>query len=330
MENTTLREATGDYLIAGLQAGWSNSTHRQYAWHLDRWRIWLDDRAVMRIDQITRRLLRAWGAGLRYQQWPPPTSENAREMWKPATVRIAVISVRAFLMWCQEERMIESDLATALKIPTVPRQKHRTLRYDEVAALLDAAHVPARTGLTGDQAVAVGLRNAAIVSLLYDSLLRASELCRLRIRDLDLQRRRLEVQIKGGAVAPACYGVATAERLAAWLAIRQAVDGVDQVFVSVAGNTPGHPLTTTGLRIIVRNLGKRAGVMDVSPHAFRRGGAVRQTELGAPTRLVKDFGRWSNLAMVELYTRDMEADSLYDEYSPVDDLARSDGHHRRS
>jgi integrase/recombinase XerC len=313
-----LKEAVEEFLLAGLQEGWSRATHRQYAWHLGRWRLWLDDRAVMRLDQVSRHWLRVWGAGVRYQQWPPPTAANAPDVWKPATVRIAVIAVKALLNWCRKEGELESDLAGALKVPKVPPEPHRTMRPEEVSALLEETKHRAPAGLTEEQGAMVCLRNAAIVSLLYDSLLRNAELCRLRVADLDLGRRRLVVRIKGGSSRSARFGLETADRLRAWLAVRQANAGVDTVFVSIAGATPGQPLTTTGLRMTLRHLGNRAGIEGVCPHAFRRGGAVRASELGAPTHVIKEFGRWSSTAMVELYTRAMDAEALFDDYSPID------------
>jgi integrase/recombinase XerC len=232
-------------------------------------------------------------------------------------VRQAVIAVKSFFSWCLEEHMLADDPSGALKVPKIPRRVLRSLRPDEVLALLRATQQAPGRGVTHEQAAAVALRNAAIVSLLYDSLLRAAELCRLRVAELDLARRVLTVQVKGGHQAHARFGVETAERLRAWLAVRVPAEGVDTVFVSIAGNTPGQALTTTGLRIIVRHIGDVAGVPGVSPHAFRRGGAVAAIEAGAPTRAVQEFGRWSSVQMVELYTRAMDADLLYDEYSPI-------------
>jgi site-specific recombinase XerD len=310
-----LEEAIGDFLLAGLQGGWSRNTHRQYGWHLERWRIWLDDHAVLRVDQLTRRLLRAWGASL----W---------DRWSDSTVKLATITIRSFLKYCQAEGLITQrdeagqpvDLAGALKVKAVPKREQRTIRADEMLKLLEQTQHPTETGLTEAQAALVCLRNAAILSLLYDSMLRAAELCRLSVKCLDVDRRQLVVQIKGKAVRKAFFGEKTAERLQAWLNVRQAADGEDAVFVSIWGNTPGQALTTRGLRIILKRLGDRAGVSGVSPHAFRRGAAVRATELRAPARILQEMARWEDIKMAETYTRALEIEQLYDEYCPVDSL----------
>ncbi len=319
-----LKEAVEDFLLSGMQAGWSRATVKLYRFYLEHWRLWLDDRAVMRVDQVTRRLLRAWGAGLRYQHWPAPLTEDLPEVWQPATVRLAVIALKSFYSYCVAEHYAEEDLGQALTTPRVPKRMHRTIWPDEVLALLEATQEAPHGGVTPDQGAAVCLRNAAIVSLLYDSLLRNAELCRLSVGNVDLERRRLTVVIKGGNEEKARFSEETAERLAAWLAVREPAPGVDTVFVSIAGATPGHPLTTTGLRIVLRNLGNRAGVANVSPHAFRRGGACQLTRMGAPSRAVQEFARWSDIKMVELYTRALDSNDVYDDYSPVHSLGQEE------
>jgi integrase len=113
------------------------------------------------------------------------------------------------------------------------------------------------------------------------------------------------VEVKGGREAFGYFGASTGRRLRSWLEVRVAAVGVGTVFVSVGGNTPGRPLTTRGLRSALRRLGDRAGVADVSAHAFRRSFACIMTEAGAPGRVVQLAGRWSNLQMVERYTQAM-------------------------
>lgn len=193
------------------------------------------------------------------------------------------------------------------------------MEASEVEAMLRACEAPYGAGLTPAQGSAARLRNAAIVAVLFDCLLRASELCRLDLQHVYRDRRRLEVRGKGGGEALVRYSEATGEYLAAWLEVREgyAAPGVAALFTAITGNAPGQRLTTNGLRIVLRRLGERAGVENVSPHAFRRGGAVQAVENGAPDRMLQLHARWAKTDMIETYTRPLRADERFDDYSPM-------------
>lgn len=293
-----MKEAIREYLLSGEQRGWSRATVEQYAWHLGRFSDWLGDR------NLSRRLLLEYAVSL-------------RKRYARATERVAVIALRGFLA------RYAPEFEDVLHVPRSPGRVQRTVTACEVQALLDTCdRRPVTSGLTAPQAAATAARNAAIIATLYDSLLRAGELCRLRLDDVDVVSRRLLVRGKGGEESLVRFGPSTAVRLRAWLALRPgfADAGTDAVFVAVGGNSPGQPLTTTGLRIIINKLCRRAGVELASPHAFRRGGTVAAIENGAPSRLVQAWGRWSDIRMVEVYTRNLEAGKLFDQYSPMERL----------
>ncbi|MCP4539733.1 MAG: tyrosine-type recombinase/integrase [Chloroflexi bacterium] len=261
-------QVVDEYLVAIDQAGKSTATLRQYGWHLKKMSVWLTEQSVNELEQVDKKMLREWGAGL-------------RDKWGSATRKQAVCAARSFFGWCWEEELIGLDPGQFLKVPKVKKRIQRTLIAKEIQMLLEACG----TNL-------FGLRNAAIVSLLTDSGLRAEELCELCIQNLNLQEGILTVISKGGDEDYACFSDTTARRLEAWLKVRLANPSVDKVFVSIGGTTPGEKLTPRGLRIIVRKLGQRAGVEGVSPHTFRRAFACLATEAGALGRILKDMGRW--------------------------------------
>lgn len=313
-----LEEACGQFLLSGRAGGWSEATEAQYRWQLQRWRSVMADKGIVDVDQVTASALREFGAGLAGR-------------FALSTRRTAAISLRGFLKWCQSEELLEigDKLAKGVKAPKVPRQAQRTVSSAEVEQLFDACVEPVKNGLSQAAADAARLRNAAIISLLFDSLLRSHELCRLVTADLDLDRQRVLVRGKGGKKSWVRYGADTAERLRAWLAVRQTVAKSDLLFVGCGGSTPGKGLTPNGLRAILKRIGKRAGVEDLTTHAFRRGGAVAQLEAGAPSRLVQMHGRWDDIRMIEVYTQQLEADSLFDRYSPIEQLGKN-GHSRET
>lgn len=290
----------GRFLTAAKQAGYAGATLKQYRWHLEKMALWLSSRGMTEVGSVSRDMLREWGAEL-------------RDRWSPATIRQAVCAVRAFFAWLHEEGVIDSDPGRALKLPRVPQRVQRTMSAGEVAVLLGAC----------DPGTVKGARDVALINVLIDTGLRASEVCAVQVDHVDLEACLLLVKVKGGRFEPAHFGGTVVDVLHAWLAARSGVAraGVETVFVSVGGNTPGCRLTTRGLRMILKRLGEKAGVVGVSPHAFRRGFACIADEAGAPTRQVQMAGRWKDIKMVERYTLALRRGKLHERWSPADFVA---------
>jgi site-specific recombinase XerD len=294
----------GDYLTALRQEGKSAWTIRQYGWHLRRMADWLLERSIADPNMVTRRMLRRWGAEI-------------QDCWQPATVKQATVAARSFFTWLAEEGIITKNPAQALKVPRVPMRMQRTLSAAEIQRLLEAT--------SGDDAKAV--RDRAMIALLADSGLRAGELCRLLLQDVNLVYHCVTIIGKGNKQAKAYFGIRVGEYLQAWMEIRpvwlEERELIDPgtFFFSLGGIKLGTPLTTSGLRAILRRCGQEAGVEGVSPHAFRRAFATLAIVNGAPTRVVQVFGRWGDVQMVERYTQALHSDAaLFMRYSPVDHL----------
>ena len=304
---TAITETVSDFLLSGQQAGWSTQTIRSYGWHLAALTAWLDERNVEATEEITARLVRQYGAMITVK-------------WEPATCKLAVVAMRSWLKWAADENLADIGLGKVLKTPKIPETIQRTVSAPEVEALLASCGQLYDSGLTAGQSYSVATRNLALVALLFDSMLRAAELCKLRVDDVDMDQRAVFIRKgKGGSDGMAHFSEATAEYLKDWLDLRSfvALEGCDALFVSVTGNTPGQGLTTNGLRAILRALSKRAGVRHLSPHAFRRGGAVQAVINGASSRVVRDMGRWRRLQMVEVYTRGLDASSMHEKFAPM-------------
>lgn len=289
-----------EYVIGLRQAGSAKTTIRHYKWHVERLLLWLTERGVKKSQEVTRAMLREWGAGL-------------YDRWEPATIQQAIAACRSFFRWCVEEGFVRENPAMALKRPKIKQRVQRTVNPDEVGKMLDAC----------DIMTTKGLRDRAIISLLYDSGLRAAEICRLRVDDVDLEKRMLKVVVKGGDERLGWFGETTAKRLQAWLRVRLAPPGVYTIFVAVGGSTPGYPLSIHGLYRMVREVAKKAGVPKMSVHAFRRGFAVHLTKNNVPNSVLQDLGRWKDPAMIKRYTLALQAGEIYQGKSPIDDVAET-------
>src|SRR3954451_3334572 len=120
-------------------------------------------------------------------------------------------AVRVFTAWLTRTGRIDADPGAALGSPKAHRPLPAALRADEVRLLLDAA---AEHALTDG---AVGLRDLAILELLYATGIRVGELCGLDVDDLDHERRVVRVFGKGRKDRVVPYGVPAARALDRWL-----------------------------------------------------------------------------------------------------------------
>lgn len=291
----------------------ADSTQEKYNSHLESLRDWLAQRGVYTLEGLTRLLLEEWVAEL-------------HDKWAASTVKQAVAAVRSFVNFLEDVRLVRKKqrkkLLKALPLPKVKKNEQRTLSMGEILAMLAVC----------DLAKPKGARDAALIGLLIDSGLRAAEIRRLKLDDVEFQVQitpevvvnRLTVVIKGNERRAGYFSERTAAHLSAWLKVRDkvAAPGVEEIFVSAGGITRGQKLSEDGLKVILRKLGDQAGVKHCSPHAFRRGFACLLMLAGANHRTIMELGRWDDLEMVILYTRAFQAALAYNSVAPMDYMAR--------
>lgn len=153
-----------------------------------------------------------------------------------------------------------------------------------------------------------GIRNRALVSLLIDTGLRATEVCRLQLANVNLEKNSLKAYCKGGKWLTKVFSERTADYLREWLKTRSDIDpDCDNLFISVYER---NPLSRNGLRVIFRRMGEAAGLGLISPHDMRRTMATLAIRNGAPTLLVAKQGGWSDLKLVERYAQALQAEDF--------------------
>jgi integrase len=230
--------------------------------------------------------------------------ERKRSSLGESTLGIAVCAFKSFY------RRLGSPAADGLKYPAVKDRAQRVLNEEEVEAVLASI----------DTSTAKGKRDLAIIGLLVSTGLRAAEVCRLRLKDIDFERRIFKVVVKGGQTKEKWIDGYAVNLVLAWLAVRAEVvkPRVETLFVGMqlGQRRQGYPLTRVGIRILCNELAERAGIDHFSPHALRRTFATLATENDCPTRLLQEAGGWSDIRMVEKYTRAIQLKS-FEKFSPL-------------
>ncbi len=160
---------------------------------------------------------------------------------------------------------------------------------------------------------------------LYDTGVRASELCGLRMGDLDMASRHAAVLGKGNKRRLVYFSRETAKVLSTY--IRPLTREADKpVFTSASGTRSGEALSRSGLLQLIEKLGKSAGIkaMKVSPHVFRHSAAIQLLRNGCDVYSLMGLMGHTSLAICQNYLKlsHMDVENQYRKCSPVDSLQR--------
>lgn len=275
-----VRERYLDHLT--FQRGLSEHTVRAYAGDVSSLfehaaRMQCDD-----VSDITIGVLRSWLARLH-------SAGSSR-----ATLARRASSARVFTAWATRDGLLASDPGVLLASPKGRRSLPEVLRVDEAAAVMRAA---------GDDTSPRGLRNAAIVELLYATGARVSELCGLDVDDLNTGRRTVRLLGKGAKERTVPLGEPAAAALGSWLARgRPRFVTADSGPALLLGARGGRIDPRTARQIVHDRLKAVDGVADLGPHGLRHTAATHLLEGGADLRSVQELLGHATLATTQIYT----------------------------
>ena len=219
---------------------------------------------------------------------------------RPATHRRKAAAVRAFYRFCFSEGIIERDVASLLDLPRAARVLPDTLDVADVAALLEAPS--AETD--------IGVRDRALLELLYACGLRVSEALNLDMEDVLLDEATVRVIGKGdrerrlpvgdvAVVAVGRYLDHVRPRLMAKAASTEVNKRGGPIFVSQRGQR----LTRMAAWRTIRNAAQVGGVHGhVTPHTLRHSFATHLLEGGADLRVVQELLGHASITTTQLYT----------------------------
>jgi integrase/recombinase XerD len=211
----------------------------------------------------------------------------------PRSVARWVVAVKGFFSYLIGEGIITNDPSAHLDSPRIWRSLPKVLTFGEVEALLGAP----------DRATPRGLRDAAMMEVLYATGLRVSELLRLRLGDLHLDAGYLRCWGKGSKERVVPLGSEADATLQAYLASsRPALLGdrrTDYLFV----NRRGGAISRQGFWKIIKRYGRRAGITTpMSPHVVRHSFATHLLENGADLRAVQIMLGHADISTTQIYT----------------------------
>ena len=293
-----------DYIeYAKANKGLGERTNRAYASDIKQCLAWCNRHGFKNISDLTTDDLRSWMA------------DESRSHARSSLAR-KVVAVRGFFAWCQHVEYISSNPAEILMTPKIKNMLPSVLDEYQAESLMNNVDSKANVSTSCPKnQKAVGLRNAAILELLYATGIRVGELTSLNIQDINFSSHTIKVTGKGNKQRVVPFGVPAYKALSAWISkdgreilLRNSVE--EAAFLGTRGKRIDQRL----VRRIVHDEAKSAHVPDISPHALRHSAATHMLNGGADLREVQELLGHSSLNTTQRYTH-VSIESLKRKYS---------------
>jgi len=234
------------------------------------------------LDELDVRTLRSWLARVH--------SQGASRR----TLARRTSAARVFTAWAQRRGHLPTDPGAGLTSPKPHRRLPEVLRPVDAAAALDALAADERP---------IGLRDRAILELLYATGARVSELCNLDVDDIDDGRRTARLLGKGNKERTVPLGTPAMAAVEAWLTGgRPLWVTADSGPALLLGARGGRLDPRTARRVVHQRLREVPGLPDLGPHGLRHSAATHLLEGGADLRSVQELLGHATLATTQIYT----------------------------
>ena len=201
--------------------------------------------------------------------------------------------VRSFYRFLTLEKEVEQDPTELLESPQIGKHLPEVLSVEEIDSIINVI----------DVSKPEGVRDRAIIEVLYGCGLRISELCNLRISQLYLEDKYIRVKGKGSKERLVPIEGVAIDRVREWLVTRMGYkvkpSEEDYVFVSL---TRGSRLSRISLFVYIKDYAEKAGIKkNISPHTFRHSFATHLLEGGANLRAIQMMLGHEDISTTEIY-----------------------------
>lgn len=259
----------------------SENTRVSYQWDLKKLQVYLDERQIYDVENVTEQHLTDYILQLK---------EDGR---KPSTVSRSIASMKAYFDYLIKQGYIDKDITDSLKSPKVEKKLPEILTKEETERLLEQPG-----GSTPKE-----LRDKAMLELLYATGIRVTELITLKISDVNLKMdyitctdQHKERIIPFGNVA------------------KRAIDDYmdkgrpnlvsDESSELLFTNCSGQAMSRQGFWKLIKHYGSKAGIhSDITPHTLRHSFAAHLISNGADLKSVQEMMGHSDIATTQVYSQ---------------------------
>jgi len=220
-------------------------------------------------------------------------AERKRAGLSASSIKLIVVALKIFFRFLAGQGMVERDPAEALALPRIERYLPETLNELEIEQFLEKI----------DTKAPHGLRDRAMIELLYASGLRISELANARLENLNFEERVVRVTGKGNKTRLVPVGRKACEALAAYLSTERPRlvnrRSSSEIFLSERGTK----LTTARIWQVVKKRARHAGLRkNIYPHLLRHSFATHLLSNGADLRIIQEMLGHADISTTQVYT----------------------------
>jgi integrase/recombinase XerD len=292
-ERSNSRDHVREFLsYIQVEKGLSLNTLQSYARDIARLQSWAQKNGKQ-IERLERRDLREWIAGM------------SREGLAPSSVSRAVSGARGFYRFLMLDGHIKRHPVEDIHTPQLNARLPHFLSEEEMERLLFAPDIKTD----------IGVRDRAMLEVLYAAGLRVSEMCSLTISDIAIDTALVTCHGKGSKQRRIPIGKSAVHWLQRYLAIRKQLgnEGKPNLFMH-----RGRKMTRQNAWAIIKAYAAQAGVPDISPHTLRHSFGTHLMQHGADSRSVQALLGHADISTTEIYTHitDLHMRKAYDRFHP--------------
>jgi integrase/recombinase XerD len=275
-----------------VEKGLARHTLESYRRDLDRLQTWANKNGKQ-ASELARSDLRKWIASL------------SREGLAPTSIARAVSATRGFFKFLMLDGHLKSQPAEDLDTPQRFAYLPKFLTEDEINRLFAAPDISTKEGI----------RDRAVLEIMYATGLRVSELVNLKHDDLDLMAGLVRCHGKGNKERRIPLGKSAIHWLQQYAAVKAGYGKQSSLHLFLHR---GRPFTRQLAWSMVKQYAERTGIKNVSPHTLRHSFATHLLQHGADSRSVQALLGHADISTTQIYTHitDMHLRSAYDRHHP--------------
>ncbi|MAU84968.1 MAG: site-specific tyrosine recombinase XerD [Gordonia sp.] len=271
-----------------VERGAAPNTVNSYRRDLARYEQFLNARGIDGLDEVATDDVREFLVELRRGDPDAGLSPLA-----DSSIARTLVAVRGFHKFATAEGIVTTDVAHAVRPPRPARRLPKSLPVDDVLAILESA---------GADDQPRGLRDRALLELLYSCGARISEATSLDVDDIDTDARAVRLRGKGGKERVVPVGGPAVEALEAYL-VRGRPTLVRRSEPALFLNVRGGRLSRQSAWQVLVDAAQRAGLdTAVSPHTLRHSFATHLLDGGADVRVVQELLGHASVTTTQVYT----------------------------
>lgn len=319
MSQISLSQAIEGMIRSKTAAGHSPHTLRNYRVSFAKLQLYFEGRDPA-LASVTKDELVGFMAWLReeYESEPEGVAPRGKIHLSEKSRRNVHTDLSALWGWAEEENLVPANIVRQIPRPTQEPPVIEPFSQVEIERLLGACDRKRswRDATDPELARPTADRDRAIILVLLDTGVRASELCGMRMADVDMAEHRIRVLGKGNKERSVFFGKRTAKALWKYLAPRAAAEWL----FAVGPKADERQFDRNVLRRLLERIAERAGVKGVHPHRFRHTFAITFLRNEGDLLALQALLGHSDLKMVQRYARIVAADCarVHQKASPVD------------